>query len=432
MFRPMKDSGVDWIGDIPENWKIHRNKNAFDCTKNIVGNLSSTTQLLSLTTKGIIKKDINATGGKLPETFDTYQYVKAGEMVMCLFDLDCSAVFSGLSKYDGMISPAYKVLQCSELIVPGFAEYWFSNIFNGRKYMHYAKNLRYTLNYDEFATIPIAIPSSDEQQRIADFLDSECAKIDSIIEKTKTTIEEYKSLKQSVITEAVTKGIRGDRPMKDSGIEWIGEIPEEWETIRTKYIGTTQNGISKSADCFGKGYPFVSYGDVYRNYELPRIVDGLVESSVEEQEKYSVKNGDILFTRTSETIEEVGFASVCKSTIPNATFAGFVIRLRPYEVDSTIHTDYAKYYYRSSLTRAYLVKEMNLVTRASLSQGLLGDMWVVLPPLKEQTEIADYLNEKCASVDALISKKEDIITELETYKKSLIYEYVTGKKEVKA
>ena len=231
MTRLMKDSGIEWIGEIPETWEIRKHKTLFECSKEIVGEASATTQLLSLTTRGIKKKGKEVSAGKVPESFDTYQTVSPDDIVMCLFDLDCSAVFSGISPYAGMISPAYKVLKCKSEIFPLFADYWFRFVFDGRKFKTYAKNLRYTLTYDEFATLSLALPSLAEQQRIAAFLDRRCAEIDAVIERTKATIEEYKKLKQAVITEAVTKGVRGARKMKDSGFEWIGEIPEEWEVL---------------------------------------------------------------------------------------------------------------------------------------------------------------------------------------------------------
>jgi len=134
----MKNSGVEWIGEIPVEWKVIRNKNAFSCEKILVGKESSKTQLLSLTTKGIRLKDINNAEGKLPESFDTYQFVSPNDIVMCLFDLDCSAVFSGISPYAGMISPAYRVLTCINNIVPQYAYYWFRYVSDGRKFNHYA------------------------------------------------------------------------------------------------------------------------------------------------------------------------------------------------------------------------------------------------------------------------------------------------------
>lgn len=217
--REMKDSGVEWIGEIPKEWKVLRNKNAFICKKELVGDSSAYTQLLSLTTKGIRKKDINNAEGKLPESFDTYQYVKENDIVMCLFDLDCSAVFSGISFYNGMISPAYKVLTCTERIFPKYAGYWFTYISHNRKFNHYAKNIRYTLSYEEFSSLPVLIPSYKEQQKIAAYIDDKCTKIDNIIDKQQTIIEKLKAYKQSVITEAVTKGLNPDVKMKDLSVK---------------------------------------------------------------------------------------------------------------------------------------------------------------------------------------------------------------------
>ena len=233
-----------------------------------------------------------------------------------------------------------------------------------------------------------------------------------------------------LITKIITNGINPNVNKISSGVDWIGNVPEHWEITKVKYIGTTQNGISKSSEYFGYGYPFVSYGDVYKNYVLPTSLNGLIDSSAEEREAFSVKYGDIFFTRTSETIEEVGFSSVCEKTLEGACFAGFLIRLRPFDVDKEIVTGYAKYYFRSNLTRRYLVKEMNIVTRASLGQELLKSMYVLLPPIDEQKKIAKYLDDKCSVIEKLIIKKQKKIELLQKYKQSLIYEYVTGKKEV--
>lgn len=433
----MKSSGVEWIGEIPDEWDIYRNKNAFICNKEIVGKNSNSTQLLSLTTGGIKCKDINNAEGKLPESFDTYQYVKKNDVVMCLFDLDMSAVFSGISQYDGMISPAYKVLSCQDRANPLFIHYWFSYIFDGRKFNHYAKNIRYTLNYNEFATLPILLPPKSTQQRIASYLDKKCSKIEETIQNQQQVIEKLKTYKQSLITEAVTGKIKIQNGKvcgkyenyKDSGVEYLGKIPSNWKAKRLRYIGKCQNGISKGGEFFGSGYPFVSYGDVYNNLVLPETVSGLIESTPEEQENYSVTAGDIFFTRTSETIEEVGFTSVCLKTIENATFAGFVIRVRPF-TDELI-PDYSKYYFSSDAHRRFFVKEMNLVTRASLSQDLLKRLPILIPSKEKQKEIADYLDKKCTAIDTAIEQKQKLIEKLTEYKKSLIYECVTGKKEIK-
>lgn len=433
--RKMRDSGIAWIGVIPQDWEIVRTKSLYCSAKEIVGDRADDFERLALTLNGVIKRSKEDSVGLQPEKFSGYQILKKGELVFKLIDLENVATSRvGLSPYTGIVSPAYIVLskqsRAKDLVVR-YSMYHFLSMWQREIFNQMGDNgVRSSLNTKELLNIPHPFPSIYEQKRIVTFLDAQCAEIDAVLEKTRASIEEYKKLKQAVITQAVTKGIRGDRPMKNSGIEWIGDIPESWEVSSVRYIGQLQNGISKGGEFFGKGFPFVSYGDVYKNYELPHSVSGLIDTTEDERAKYSVEYGDIFFTRTSETIEEVGFSCVCKRSIPNATFAGFIIRLRPFCADEKILTDYAKYYFRGEHIRAYLVKEMNLVTRASLGQTLLKGMSVIVPPKSVQKEIAEYLDDKCADIDALVAKKQQYLTEIENYKKSLIYEYVTGKKEV--
>ena len=402
--REMKDSGVPWIGEIPKGWKVLRNKNVFSCSKDIVGESFATTQLLSLTTKGVKRKSQDATGGKVPESFETYQLVRKQQMVMCLFDLDCSAVFSGLSPYDGMISPAYKVLDCIG-VSPVFADYWFSFVFDNRKFKHYAKNLRYTLNYDEFAILPIVCPSIDQQQRIADFLDAKCTEIDSVLEKTWASIEEYKKLKQSVITEAVTKGIHGNRLLKDSGVEWIGEIPEDWKLVRLRFLSQIYTGNQDTQDNVPDGeYPFY-----------------VRSPFVERSNRWTFEGPAILMAGDGAGAGRVFHFVDGK----------YGCHQRVYSIQG-IHGVSRRmlYFYLKELFYIMIETANSKSTVDSVRLDMLKDFPICIAPDEEQQEIAAYLDEKCAAIDSLIASKEALIAELEAYKKSLIYEYVTGKKEV--
>lgn len=197
-------SNISWVGTIPSHWSIQRNKNAFICGKEIIGEQSSSTQLLSLTTKGVKTIKLGSTSGKVPESYDTYQIVMPNNLVMCLFDLDCSAVFAGISNYYGMISPAYKVLSCKNAIIPQYANYWFIFVFYGRKFKYYSKNIRYSLTYEEFSAIEIVLPPLSEQVTIASYLDKKCSEIDKLIDVKQLKIEKLKDYKKSVIYEAVT------------------------------------------------------------------------------------------------------------------------------------------------------------------------------------------------------------------------------------
>ena len=422
----MKDSGIEWIGEIPEGWSIARGKHILTLLQRAV-----------FPTDGVITcfrdGEVTLRSNRREDGFTVslkeigYQGIEPGDLVV--HGMDGFAGSIGISDSRGKSSPVLVVLD--SLQDKKYLMYYLRSMAYNNVFLALSTGIRVRscdLKWNKLADLLYLVPPIVEQHKLVSFLDEKCSEIDAMLSKTRASIEEYKKLKQAVITQAVTKGVRGEREMKDSGVDYIGQIPAEWVLGKLRNVGDTQNGISKSSEFFGKGFPFVSYSDVYKNYSLPSTVSGLVDSTSEEQKRYSVKKGDIFFTRTSETIEEVGFSCVCEKDIPNATFAGFLIRVRPFS--DKLYTSYAKYYFRSSHLRFYLVKEMNLVTRASLGQSLLKSMPVLLPPLEEQKDIADYLDTKYAEIDGLIAKKDQLVKELESYKKSLIYEVVTGKREV--
>lgn len=427
--REMKDSGIEWIGEIPDEWNLVQTKRFFKNTKKIVGTEADKYDRLALTLNGVVKRSKDDSEGLQPEKFEGYQILRKNELVFKLIDLEnVKTSRVGLSPYTGLVSPAYIVLS-NDLEDNRFFYYWFMFMYYNEVFNHLGgEGVRSALNAKDVLSLPVPDIESDKQRRIADYLDRKCSQIDDIIARQQEVIEKLKAYKLSVITEAVTKGLNPDVPMKDSGIDFIGSIPVAWRICRLRNIGTLQNGISKGGEFFGHGFPFVSYGDVYRNFSLPVQVAGLIDSSDEERKNYSVESGDIFFTRTSETIEEVGFSSVCEETIPDATFAGFLIRVRPFTDD--LVSKFSKYYFRSNHHRYYLVKQMNLVTRASLGQDLLKSMPVLVPPKDEQISIAAYLDKKCGAIESSIEYKQRVIERLTAYKKSLIYEVVTGKKEV--
>lgn len=428
--RKKRDGGIEWIGEIPEHWKLERLQWHISEIKES-NKPEKSRQVLSLTNKrGVIPyEEKGAQGNVAKEDYSQYKLAYPGTIVANSMNILIGSV--GRCDYFGCVSPVYYVYKPNEGENIDFINYMFQMERFQKELRRYANGIleiRLRVSSDGILKREMAFPPLDEQASIVSFLDQKCAQVDILTANVQAQIEKLKSYKQSVITEVVTKGLDPTVPMKDSGFDWIGSIPAHWEKLRVKYIGDTQNGISKGGEYFGSGYPFVSYGDVYKNMELPHAVVGLVESTDAERENYSVKKGDIFFTRTSETIEEVGFSAVCTETIDDATFAGFLIRLRPF--NDAMTTQYAKYYFRGEHIRRYLVKEMNLVTRASLGQGLLKAMTVLIPPHEEQVAIAEYLDDKCSQIDRLIAIKQAKIEKLEQYKRSLIYEYVTGKKEV--
>lgn len=427
MAREMKDSGIRWVGEIPSNWNVNRNKVCFDCSKEIVGEKSADTQLLSLTTKGIKEKRAEDSAGKVPESYDTYQIVKPDDIIMCLFDLDVSAVFSGISSFSGMISPAYKVLKCREnYIMPGYADYWFSFVFNGRKFKHYAKNLRYTLNYDEFAVLPVILPPIHEQERIAYFLDAECVQIDAVIAQTRTSIEEYKKMKQAIITQAVTKGICSNQSMKDSGIDWIGEIPYEWNNRKLKSLISMPviDGPHESPELFDFGVPYISATAIENgkiNFDLQR---GYISESysLECDKRYKPQLNDILVIKLGASTGQVAMVETTRKF-------NIWVPLAAVRCNDSVNSKYIYYCFQSEYLQRQMQLSWTFGTQQTLGVKTIEQLRFLLPPLDEQNIIAEYLNKKCNEVDALINKKMQFLNELENYKKSLIYEYVTGKKE---
>ncbi len=416
--REMKDSGVEWIGEIPKDWEVVQTKFLFKIGRGRV-----------------IGKDELIENGKYPvyssQTknngclgfINTYDF-NSEQLTWTTDGANAGTIFKREGKYN-----CTNVCGTLELVKNN---QWLQYQKYALEYIVFFHKREDTNGFkimnNEMANIKTICPTFAIQQKIADYLDQKCEKIDSTIKKQEILIEKLKEYKQSLITETVTKGLNPNVKMKDSGVEWIGEVPNHWKICRLRNLGNVQNGISKSGEYFGHGEPFVSYGDVYKNYKLPVKVTGLIDSTEDEKKNYSVEKGDVFFTRTSEVINEIGISSVCEKTIKNATFAGFLIRFRPiYEI---INIKYSMYYFRSEHQRTYFTKQMNLVTRASLSQDLLKSMLVLLPTEKEQQEIADYLDKKCESIDKAIEQKQKVIEKLTEYKKSLIYEVVTGKKEV--
>lgn len=424
--RTMKDSGIEWIGEIPLDWGTSKMR----YIGQYINGYAFKPDDWSSEGKRIIRiQDLTGTNnnpnyyaGQLPDKYN----VTAGDILVSWAATLDAFIWNNDDAW--LNQHIFKAICFPKVIDKNFF-FWvlkeaMENMNNDNKHGIVMQHITLSV----FSNFTIPLPPKLVQRRIANYLDRKCGQIDTIIARQQEVIEKLKAYKLSVITEAVTKGLNPNVPMKDSGIDFIGSIPETWRICRLRNIGTLQNGISKGGEFFGHGFPFVSYGDVYRNFSLPVQVAGLIDSSDEERRNYSVESGDIFFTRTSETIEEVGFSSVCEETIPDATFAGFLIRVRPFTDD--LVPKFAKYYFRSNHHRYYLVKQMNLVTRASLGQDLLKSMPVLVPPKDEQISIAAYLDKKCGAIESSIEYKQRVIERLTSYKKSLIYEVVAGKKEV--
>lgn len=427
-YRKYKDSGIEWLGKLPNDWILIKNRFAFRKGHNGYNKFDKT-KVLSLTTRGVVvKKDLAF--GKTADSYIGHQLVEKGDLVFTPRDFDQTPILSGIAPDNGCISNLYIVLKTKNNVDKNFVNYYW----HGLKYkVDYFKNfshgMRSSFNRFQFDEIPFLRPSLKEQSTIVCFLDKKTNEIQELINIKEKTIELLKERKTTIINQAVTKGLDSNIEKKDSGIEWLGEIPKHWKIIPLRYLGRNQNGISKDSSYFGSGLPFLSYGDVYNNRILPLNLKGLAKSTKSDRRAYSIEKGDIIFTRTSETVEEIGFASICTQTIQDATFSGFLIRFRPYK--NRLDVNFSKYFFRSNIHRKFFVREMNIVIRASLSQGLLKEMPVVLPPLKEQKNIGDYLDLKTSKFDKLIFQTEKEIKLIKEYQQSLISEAVTGKIDVR-
>lgn len=423
-----KPSGVEWLGDIPEHWELLSNKYIFKLKKIQVGKKAHKYDLLSLTLNGVIKRDMINPQGKFPAEFDTYQEVKKGDFIFCLFDVEETPRTIGLSNFNGMITGAYTVMEVNNRFDNGFLYYFYLNLDADKRLKSLYTGLRNTISKDNFFNFKTFVPHLQEQTAIAQFLDDKTTKIDQAITIKQQQINLLKERRQILIHKAVTQGINPDVKLKDSDVEWIGEIPEHWEVKPLRFIGKTQNGLSKGGEYFGSGFPFLTYGDVYKDITVPNKLSGLAESTEEDRKQFSIIEGDVFFTRTSETVEEIGFSSTSLKTIKDATFAGFLIRFRPNY--NLLFKGFSRYYFSSSTHRAFFIGQMNLVIRASLSQELLKRLPVLLPPLSEQKEISAYIENATAKIATAISLKEQEIEKLKEYKSSLIDGVVTGKVRV--
>jgi len=239
-YEKYKDSGIDWLGEIPEHWVMRPNKYVFQLVKNQVGKRSIKYDLLSLTLRGIVKRDMENPEGKFPAEFDTYQEVRVNDFVFCLFDVEETPRTVGLSSFDGMITGAYTVMKPTKGIHAPFMYYYYLNADDKKQLKYLYRGLRNTIPKDSFSRLKSIIPPIHEQKAIANYLDDKSEKIGIAINLKEQQIEKLKELRQITIHHAITKGIphvKGEVvPTKDSGIDWIGEIPKHWEIKRLKYI----------------------------------------------------------------------------------------------------------------------------------------------------------------------------------------------------
>lgn len=420
--REMKNSGIEWIGEIPVGWKVKKAKRIFK-ERNEKGNEISL-QLLSPSQKyGVIPQSELDSVVKVKENTDlsTFKTIHAGDYCISLRSFQGGFEYS---VYEGVVSPAYHVFYANIDINHLYYKFLFKCVGFIEKIASLPLTLRdgKNISFAMFGDIVIPIPPLKEQHRISTYLDTKCEKIDSIIARQQEVIEKLKAYKLSVITEVVTKGLNPDVSMKDSGVEWIGDVPEHWEVIKLKYATKTMRGRfnhrpRNDPAYYDGSYPFVQTGDVAR------------------AEKY--------ISSYSQTLNDLGYSvskefpkgSICMTIAANvgdvavlefdACFPDSVVGFVP-----TAIVEWNYLYYVLKAMKMQFMRNAIISTQMNLNIEIIKEEPMPLPNLSEQLEIMDYLDKKCSAIDSAIAKKQAIIEKLTAYKKSLIYEVVTGKREV--
>ena len=429
MTREMKNSGVEWIGNIPSEWKIIKSKYIFANHKEIVGDRENNFERLSLTLNGVLKRPKDDSKGLQSESLSTYQVLYKDELVFKMIDLENTSTSRvGYSPYTGLVSPVYIVFNNNKYSKYGF--WYFYNLWQRNIYNTLGNNgVRSALNASDMLNLPFIQIPNEEQTRISDFLDSKVTEIDKIISETRASIENYKGYKQSVITEAVTKGLDKNVPMKDSGIKWIGEIPVDWR------LGKIKSCVKK----VGSGKTPKGGGDVYSSegvlflrsqnvYDTGLVLDDptyISEEIDEEMKNTRVMDKDVLLNITGGSI---GRCCIYDKSYGKANVNQHVsiIRLK----QDIMFPEYMHYYWLSSLGKMSVNLYQTGGNREGMSADAIKNSPIIYTSISTQKEIIAFLDSKCAEIDNIILEKEKLITNLEEYKKSLIYEYVTGKKPV--
>lgn len=416
----MKDSGIEWIGDSPIEWNKFTIGQLFEQVKQKNTGLIEK-NLLSLSYGRIKRKDINSGDGLLPESFEGYNIIEKDDIVLRMTDLqnDKTSLRQGIAEERGIITSAYITMRSIHKVSPRFVYYQLYGFDVSKGYYGMGSGVRQGVNWKDIKKLSLILPNLELQNKIAKFLDEKTALIDDIITDTKQTIEELKSYKQSLISEIVTKGINKNVKLVPSGIEWIGEVPEEWEVLKSRYF---LNEISV------KGYPDEEVLSLYRDYGIiPKNSrsDNHNVTSLDTSGYKLVKPGNLVINKMKAWQGSMAISNL-RGIVSPAYYT--------FEVDNErFNLRFLHYALRNP---AYKQEYMRIsaglrVGQWDLNKNEFKNIKYAFPANKEeQKAIADYLDEKSSQIDALIIEKENLISEYENLKKSMIYEYVTGKKRV--
>lgn len=416
--REMKDSGLKWIGKIPSSWNVMPNKYLMK-KKKVICPVYTGEDILSLTMKGVIVRDLDA-GGKMPTSFDGYQRLEPGNLLMCLFDIDVTPRCIGLIKQVGLSSPAYSQFELNDMGNAEYYCYYYTMLDNDKTLLHLAKNLRHSLTEDQLGAISVIVPPVQEQKKIADFLDAKCSEIDALSADIQTQIDILEQYKRSVITEAVTRGLNPDVEMKDSGTPWCPLIPIHWKYANPKALFTQRLDRAYPGDkqlTASQEYGVI-YQDEYMELTGTKIVTVMKDFSILKH----VEPNDFVISMRSfqgglEYSERRGsISSAYVMLIPNNEY---------------VYPPFYRWFFKSSKYINAIQSTSNLVRDGqAMRYANFAQVPLFIIPLDEQKQISEYLDEKVRKIDEILKSKNNQLEILAEYKKSLIYEYVTGKKEV--
>ncbi len=425
----MKYSGIKWIGEIPDNWNVRKVKQCFYISKEQAHEENPT--ILSLARAGVKVRDISNNEGQLAASYDNYNPVMPGDLLLNPMDLYSGANCS-LSEVSGVISPAYINLRKKVELNPKFYDYFFKTQYWAMAMFAHGKGVsfdnRWTMNAETLLNYYLPFPSSDVQDKIVDLINKKTAEIDSLIEIENQQIEKLKEYKQAVITEAVTKGLDNNVSMKDSGIEWIGKIPEETSVIPLKFLlaepmmyGANESGLREKII---NGYRYIRITDIDGDGNL-KDDDENQYLTQEKGESYNLSEGDILFARSGGT---VGKTFIYHESYGKSAFAGYLIKGK-----CDLNKLLPEYLYLYTQSSIYELWKQQIFIQSTI-QNIGANKYSMLPlivgSLEWQKQVTSYVQTKAREIDELIIVKQQKIDQLSEYKKSLIYEYVTGKKEV--
>lgn len=411
--REMKDSGIAWVGSIPDNWRVMANKYLMRKVK-IVKPAYEDEDILSLTVNGVIIRDLEA-GGKMPTSFDGYQTLYPGNLLMCLFDYDVTPRCIGLIKNNGVTSPAYSQFVMKDGNIPDYYYYYYLMVDHTKALLHLAKNLRHSFTEEQLGMIDAPVPSIEEQKAIAAYLDRRCDEINAVTVDIQDQIDALEQYKRSVITETVTKGLNPDAGMKDSGIQWIGQMPAHWNCIRGKYILRYMQKPVKEDDgvitCFRDGEVTLRSN---------RREDGFTMSD-KEIGYQGIDVGDLVVHGMDGFAGAIGISDSRGKASPVLNVLGTDQNKR-----------YIMYYLRSmAYSDVFLALATGIRVRScDLRWNKLAELMYPVPPIEEQEKIVEHIDSVVNKTNEVIADKKAQLDTIEEYKKSLIYEYVTGKKEV--